>query len=405
MQTLTGTVKHYDWGSTKAIPKLLRLAEDGRPWAEYWLGTHPAGCALVDAEPDVPDAESDVPLDDWLATHDGALSAPEVTDFGTHLPYLMKVLAADQPLSLQAHPSRVDAQRGFADEQARGLAPDDPDRNFKDDWPKPEMIVALTPFEALSGFRDPAATLALFDALGVDDEIMRPTFGPLQYRQGAAALAEVFLDCLTLDDTRRAILNEVLAAAVRHGQDEGEVGQFARLAITLDEYYPDDPSLLAALLLNHVTLAPGQGLHNSAGVVHSYLQGVGIEIMASSDNVLRAGLTSKHVDHAALISIVDFDPAPPDVCDPTPDGAGVWRYPTTDQEFALWRLNPTEDDAPSPLPDDGRARIVLVTDGYVNITSDGATTELVQGEAGFVAADEAASFTGDATAYLAGPGV
>jgi len=397
MQSLTGTVKHYDWGSVKAIPKILRLADDGQPWAEYWLGTHAAGCAVVDGDPAVP-------LDGWLAGHDGSLSAAEA-QFGTRLPYLMKLLAADQPLSLQAHPSRADAQRGFADEQARGLALDDPARSFKDDWPKPEMIVALTPFEALSGFRDPAATLDLFDALGVDDEIMRPTFGPLRFRQGAAALAEVFLDCLTLDDTRRAILNEVLAAAVRHGDDGGEVGQFARLAITLDEYYPGDPSLLAALLLNHVTLEPGQGLHNAAGVVHSYLKGVGIEIMASSDNVLRAGLTSKHVDHAALISIVDFDPVPPEICEPEPAGVGVWRYPTTDDEFTLWRLSPTEDEAPCALPEPGRARIVLVTDGYLDVTSDGSTTELVQGQAGFVAADEEATFTGDATAYVAGPGV
>jgi len=396
MQSLTGTVKHYDWGSAKAIPKLLQQTADGQPWAEYWLGTHEAGCAVVN---------DDTPLSDWLAGHEGALSDPEATAFGTRLPYLMKLLAAEQPLSLQAHPSRVDAQRGFADEQARGLALDDPTRSFKDDWPKPEMIVALTPFEALSGFRDPSETLDLFDALGVDDEIMRPTFGPLRFRQGAAALAEVFLDCLTLDDTRRAILTEVLAAAVRHGQDEGEVGEFARLVITLDEYFPDDPSLLAALLLNHVTLKPGQGLHNAAGVVHSYLQGVGIEIMASSDNVLRAGLTSKHVDHAALISIVNFDPSPPDICNPEQDGPGAWHYSTPDPEFALWRLNPTEDDADSPLPEPGRARIVLVTDGYINITSGGQTTELVQGQAGFVQADEQATFTGDATAYMAGPGV
>jgi len=395
MQSLTGTVKHYDWGSVTALPKLLQQSGDGQPWAEYWLGTHEAGCALVD----------DVPLDNWLATHDGALSGPETEAFGAHLPYLLKLLAASQPLSLQAHPSRPDAQRGFADEEARGLALDDPTRSFKDDWPKPELLVALAPFEALSGFRDPSETLSLFDALGVDDDIMRPTFGPLRYRHGAAALAEVFLDCLTLDDTRRTILTEVLAAAVRHGQDEGELGDFARLAITLDEYYPDDPSLLAALLLNHVTLKPGQGLHNAAGVVHSYLQGVGIEIMASSDNVLRAGLTSKHVDHAALVSIVNFDPAPPQICDPEPDGPEVWRYPAPDPEFALWRLNPTEDDGARPLPEPGRARIVLVTDGYINISSGEGTTELVQGQAGFVQADEQATFTGDATAYMAGPGV
>ena len=398
MQSLTGTVKHYDWGSTTTIPALLRQPEDGSPWAEYWLGTHPAGDTVMGNDPGVT-------LDSWLAAHPASLSAGEHSSFGHHLPYLLKILAANQPLSLQAHPSRKEAEAGFADEQARRVPIDDPARNFKDDWPKPEMIVALTPFEALSGFRDPAETLRLFDALGVDDDVMRPTLGPLRFREGAAALAEVFLDCLTLDDTRRAILYEVLAAAVKHNGDDGDVGRFARLAIMLDEYHPGDPSLLAALLLNHVQLAVGQGLHNSAGALHSYLSGTGIEIMACSDNVLRAGLTAKHVDHAALAAIVDFVPAPPDVCNPTADGQSASNYSTPDPEFHLWRLTPKSDDEPAPLPENGRGRIVLVTDGHLIVQAANGTTELLQGQTGFVGADEQATYSGDATAFLAGPGL
>jgi len=397
MQPLTGVVKHYDWGSPDVIPTLLRHPDDGTPWAEYWLGTHAAGTATV--------VDGDTPLDVWLAAHPKSVSRAERDAFGPTLPFLLKLLSADQPLSLQAHPSRSEAQAGFDAEQARGLAPDDPDRNFRDDWPRPEMLVALTPFEALNGFRDPAHTLALFDAIGADEEVMRPTLGPLRYRDGSAALAEVFLDCLTLDGTRRAMLNEVLASAVKHVDDDGEAGRFARLAVTLDEFHPDDPSLLAALMLNHVQLAPGQALHLGPGVLHSYLRGTGVEIMASSDNVLRAGLTSKHVDHAALAAIVDFRPAAPAILKPRRQAPGVLRYPSDDPEFALWRLEPSPGTPSVALPGRGRARVVLVTDGHLLLTEGDATTELLQGESAFIGADESPQLDGDANAFLAAPGL
>jgi len=396
MESLTGVVKHYAWGSHDAIPNLLCQPEDGAPWAEYWLGTHIAGPAVL--------ADGST-LDGWLSTHQEAVNQAELASFGLHLPYLLKLLSADQPLSLQAHPSRADAEAGFAAEESRGLAIDDPNRNFKDKWPKPELLVAITPFEALSGFREPSKTLELFDALGVDEDVMRPTLGPLRYRDGAAALAEVFLDCLTLDDTRHAILNHVLSAAVRHTEDEGEAGRFARLAIMLDEYHPGDPSLLAALLLNHVDLAPGQAMHNHPGVIHSYLHGTGVEVMASSDNVLRAGLTSKHVDHAALAGIVDFRPADPDIVDPVSDGTGFWHYRTKEQEFSLWRLEPTPEVGETPLPARGQARLVLLIDGHVTMHATDEDMELVQGEAAFIGADETATIAGDAMAFLAAPGI
>lgn len=397
MQSLVGVVKHYDWGAPDAIPTILRRPEDGRPWAEYWLGTHHAGPAVL--------ADEDATLDTWLEANQGAVSEAERTAFGQHLPFLLKLLAADQPLSLQAHPSRAAAVAGFAAEQASGQAIDDPDRNFKDDWPKPELLIALTPFEALSGFREPAKTLALFEALGVNADVTSPTLGPLRYRSGAAALAEVFLDCLTLADTRLAILNQVLSAAVKHADDDGPVGQFARLAITLDEHFPGDPSLLAALLLNHVTLTPGQALHTKAGVLHSYLHGAGIEVMASSDNVLRAGLTSKHVDHEALAAIVDFEPGAAAVVQPVADGPAAWLYPSDDPEFATWRLEPSPAIGSMALPGAGRARILFVTDGHIMLHIGESSIELLQGEAAFIGADESPLAAGDALAFMAAPGL
>lgn len=408
MQSLNGVVKHYDWGAPEAIPNLLRVPDDGTPWAEYWLGTHPSGPASL-ADADDPDEAT---LAGWLDSHHQAISPAETVAFGPRLPFLLKLLAAEQPLSLQAHPNRADAQAGFAAEQAKGLPIDDPTRNFKDDWPKPELLIAVTDFEALSGFRDPAKTLELFEALGVDPEITSPTLGPLRYRAGAAALAEVFLDCLTLDGTRLAILNHVLSAAVKHQDDDNQVGAFARLAISLDEHFPGDPSLLAALLLNQVRLSPGQGLYNRAGLVHSYLRGTGIEVMASSDNVLRAGLTSKHVDHAALASIISFEPGPAGVIDALPgplgtvtDGPMSWRYPTDDAEFAIWRLEPSPLLGSTTLPGADRARIVFVTDGHLVLSDGPDALEVLQGEAVFVGADETLEMTGDAMAFMASPGL
>ena len=398
MQSLTGVVKHYDWGSLNAIPELLGHPEDGTPWAEYWLGGHSASPAVVDSD--------GTPLNYWLHDHRTAISPDERAVFGGRLPFLLKVLAADEPLSLQAHPSRADAEAGFQSEDLSGIAIDDPARNFKDDWPKPEMIVALTPFEVLSGFREPEDILDLFYALGLDNDTIRPVFGPLRYREGTAALAEVFLDCLTLDGSRQPILDQVLAAAVKHTSDDGEVGRFARLVIMLDEYHPGDSSLLAALMLNHVDLAPGQALHNTAGVVHSYLHGTGIEIMANSDNVLRAGLTSKHVDHAVLVSIVDFHPTRPEVLTPEADGAAAWHYPTSDPEFTLWRLEPTQGVGQVPLPGAGRTRLVLVTDGQLQLTLEqGDQLDLKQGQAALIGADEEPTMMGDAIAFLAAPGL
>ncbi|WP_316671163.1 mannose-6-phosphate isomerase, class I [uncultured Propionibacterium sp.] len=393
MRPLTGIVKNYAWGSPDAIPAILGVEADGNPQAEYWLGAHPSSPAVI----------GDTTLDRLVA------SRPEILGkagrrFDGQFPYLMKILAAAQPLSLQAHPSCDQARAGFQAEEARGVPLDDPTRTYKDTWPKPELLVALGPFEALWGFRDPLETAELFDALE-PRESLEPLIGPLRHRGAEAGLAEVFLECLCPDETHRAMTNGVLSAALDHADDRGRVGRFARLAIGLDEFHPSDPTILAALMLNHVHLNKGQGLHVPAGVLHAYLSGTGIEIMASSDNVVRGGLTPKHIDVDALVSLLHFTPDEPDIITPSPVGAGVSYYPTDEPEFSLWRAD-LAPDRPTDLPGAGRARILLVVEGHVSIQDErgGELGEIHQGESVFFEAPERVRLRGNCLAFVAASG-
>ncbi|MBB1578117.1 MAG: mannose-6-phosphate isomerase, class I, partial [Propionibacterium sp.] len=290
MLELIGVRQSYPWGTKDAIPSLIGQAPDAKPWAEQWYGAHPLG------DSPTPDGAT---LSEHLAQQQDQLGKAALMTFGRRLPFLMKILSAASPLSLQAHPTRQQAREGHARESLLGVPLGAPERSFKDDWPKPETIVALTSFEALVGFRDPVRTAQLFEDLGVGDALAS-VIGPLRDRDGSPALQEVFLDVLSLDD-RRHLVDEVLGAAVNHLDAPGELGLFARTAVEIDEYFPSDPGILAALLLNRFSLEPGQALALAPGVMHSYLRGCCIEVMANSDNVLRGGLTAKHIDVDALL--------------------------------------------------------------------------------------------------------
>lgn len=395
MKPLTGVIKNYAWGSTAGIPKILGTAGDGSPQAEYWLGAHPGGPASVDG----------TTLDKLIEADPSVVGEASVAAYGPQLPFLLKILSASEPLSLQAHPNQEQAAAGFAAEEARGLPIDDPTRTFKDTWHKPELMVALTPFEALAGFRDPAETIDLFGDLGLSSETINSLLGPLLHRSGEPALAQVFLDTLCLDDARRYVVDEVVSSAVRHAQDDGELGVFARTAVLLDNYHPGDPGIIAALLMNRLQLQVGEGLLIGPGVLHAYLEGTGVEVMASSDNVLRGGLTSKHIDVNALVDVVDFTPSAPRVIPaPHANDAGVARYQEDVDEFSLWRLD-LKPGVPAELPAADFGRILLVVDGYVVCEDvDGAQVELVQGQAAFVAAGEQITASGDCRAFLASAG-
>lgn len=376
MHLLQGTIQHYGWGTTDAIPKLLRQQPDGTPQAEYWLGTHPKG----------PTRTGDITLDKLIAD-DPALLGNEVRQaFGDELPFMMKVLSARHALSIQVHPSRQQAEQGHAREDAGGIPLDAPHRVYVDRWPKPEVMIALEPFETLSGFRDPLETARLFTELGVANEL-ESLITRLTERRGSATLIQIFLEILTLGDETTRVLNAVVTAAQRHADASGPTGDFARTALELNAVFPGDRGILAALLMNRITLNPGEAVFLPAGQLHAHLRGTGIEVMANSDNVIRGGLTRKHVDVQELIAVVDFEPKSPEILTPTTTGPGLESYGFSCPEFEVWRILGT--DEPVTLPGDGSARTLLITDGSLTIRgTSGHAVTLRQGDSAFIGADE-----------------
>ncbi len=396
MDKLDGRIRNYAWGSETAIPRLLGREADGTPQAEYWLGAHPTAPSLLGGS---------VALDQHIAANPEVLGDASRDAFGERLPFLMKVLAAHRALSIQVHPSREQAEEGFANENAAGVPLDSPERTFKDDWPKPELLVALEDFEALVGFRDPHETAELFAALEVGVSL-DSVLGPLTERRGSVALAEVFLDVLSLDDERMHLVTEVCAAAVKHMDAPGPLGAFARTAVELDEHYAGDPGILAALLMNRVSIPVGKGVFLPAGVMHAYLRGTGIEVMANSDNVIRGGLTPKHIDVSALIGVVEFAPHPVEFETATETSPGIVVYPQKCPEFSLWRLEISPDQGSVTLPGSDRARIVMLTAGHLRLGSQDRDIEVRQGESVFLPADpRPVTASGDAQAFLSSVGL
>lgn len=406
MRPLTGQVQHYAWGSTDAIPRILGIASDGRPWAEYWLGAHSSAPSTLDT---CSDTVSDITgsgtdLDEYLASHSSEIGVASCRAFGERLPYLVKILSAARSLSLQAHPSRAQAEVGFIAENAAGVPVNAADRLFRDDWPKPEMIVALTDFEALSGFREPARSLQLIEGLGATprvDTVLRP----LRERDAGSGLALIIRDCLTGSEGVASALADLLDAA-RRNMDRGDaVGDLAEIAVRLETDHPGDPSILVALLMNHVLLHPGEHIHQAAGTMHAYLRGTGIEIMANSDNVMRGGLTAKHVDVDALLQVADLEPCRVIPSVPEPIGDGISLYRTPYPEFRLWRVEP--GDRPVALPGTDRGRILLVISGELECSAGSKELAVGPGRSAWLAADEAVSVrSGEpAVAFLAAPGV
>jgi mannose-6-phosphate isomerase len=394
-ERLTGKLQPYAWGSTTFIPELLGEQPTGEPQAELWLGAHASA----------PSTLGDRPLAEVIAEDPaGVVGSASVRAFGAGLPFLLKVLAAAKPLSLQAHPSREQAEQGFEREEQAGIAADAAERLYKDTWPKPEMLCALMETEALCGFRDPDETHRLFSGLGVDaaTALVAPlaeTDTPPEER-----LAAVFGRLLQLEDDERTVVRQVAAAAEEvGGDDDPELRLFARTARELGEHFDDDPGVLAALLLNRVPLRLHEAVFLPAGNLHAYLHGGGVEIMANSDNVMRGGLTPKHVDADELLAILDFSPGFPGYVEPVEDSPGRWRYPTPAPEFALWRLEPRDSSVEVPVS--ALARVLLVADGSVRVRGSAADLPLERGQSAFARAGEVLTVDGSGTVFVAGPGV
>ncbi|WP_328317784.1 mannose-6-phosphate isomerase, class I [Streptomyces sp. NBC_00388] len=383
MDRLVNTVRPYAWGSPTAIPALTGAEPTGEPQAEMWLGAHPGAPSRIDR------GAGDQALSAVIAAAPEAeLGERAVARFGPGLPFLLKLLAAGAPLSLQVHPDLGQAQKGYEGEERRGVPVDAPHRNYKDANHKPELICALTPFDGLCGFRAPEDSADLLAALEVDS--LKPYVDILRAHPEEAALREVLTAILSADPAvMRTTVDEAAAAAERLG---GAHAPYASIA----HHYPGDPGVIAAMLLNHVQLQPGEALFLGAGIPHAYLNGLGVEIMANSDNVLRCGLTPKHVDVPELLRIVRFEATEPGILRPeaAPDGEELYETPI--DEFRLSRYVRPEDALPLALPS-ASAQILLCTAGAPQAGELG----LKPGQSVFVPAGESVTLSGAGTVFRA----
>ncbi len=376
MDLLENPIKAYAWGSHRVIAELLgHPSPSPGPEAELWLGAHPSGPSKI-----VRDGIAASLYDVIRAAPATEIGAAALEAFGPRLPFLMKVLAADEPLSLQAHPSNAQAAAGFDREEAAGIPRDAPNRNYKDRSHKPELICALTPFDALYGFRDIAASRALLDALGVAE--LSSARAALDASSAPVALRAAFTALMTMPKSLAEVAARATVAACSR-----DVPRFARELAwgrRIGALYPGDIGVAVALLMNLVHLEPGEALYLPAGNLHAYLDGAGIEIMAASDNVLRGGLTPKFVDVSELLAVLEFAETPVRKTVPRIEGAAA-VYDTPTPEFLLSCLAVAAGER-APLTSRG-PEIVLCTEGHVALTAaSGGRLDLPRGASAYISA-------------------
>jgi mannose-6-phosphate isomerase len=396
-------VQPYAWGSRTAIAELQgRQVPSAGPEAELWIGAHPSAPSVVER----PGGRTT--LDAVIAADpDRELGARCAREFGGRLPFLLKVLAAEKALSIQVHPSRAQAEAGFAEENARGLAPGAAGRNYVDDWPKPELLYALTRFEVLAGMRDAADAAELFTALEVPP--LAPVADGLAAAArpggaGAVALTDALARLLSWPLARRsALIEAVITACRRLAAGGGGYAAACAATVRIAGDHPGDMGIVASLLLRHAVLEPGQAVFMRAGGLHAYLRGTGIELMANSDNVVRAGLTGKHIDIAELLKLTDPSVGLPLVTG-RDLGDGVLAYESPAPEFRLYRAD--LGSAEITLPGSG-PRLVLCTAGTVSLArQDGTAIKAARGESCFVsAADGPVTAAGPGVIFLATAGI
>ena len=379
MRRLEPARQQYAWGSTSAIPALLGRADDGAPWAEAWYGSHPAGPARV--------AEGAALSDLIDAEPERLLGEDIIWRFGRRLPFLLKLIAPEQPLSLQVHPSQAQAAEGYALEEEAGIALDHPSRNYKDTNHKPEMVLALTRFQAVAGFRAPRRAVEVL--AGLDSPLARRMRRTLRLNPTRYGIRQVFSDVVSAA-TRPS--PQEIDALVTEIAARFEAGTSPSLrvdsnVVRMAETFPGDPGIAAALLLNPVTLQPGEALFVPAGSVHAYISGLGVEVMASSDNVLRAGLSAKHIDVPEMLACVDYVAAPP--VRPAPEylSRATRAYYAPVDDFELMVTTVVAADGRLPVPGRG-PRILLAVEGAMTLVTQTDSQTLAQGEAVFVGADE-----------------
>jgi len=372
MQKLNNSLQNYAWGSKTALTELYGIENpQGLPMAELWMGAHPKSPSTVEVNGEARSLREVIDADK-VAT----LGKAVAERFG-ELPFLFKVLCADQPLSIQVHPSKAAAEQGFARENAAGIPLSAAERNYKDANHKPELVYALTPFQAMNGFRELHEIVSLLEPVAG----AHPQIAHFLENTNEANLAKLFATLLSLQDEAKSRAIGVLKSALN--AREGEPWQTIK-SIAID--YPDDSGLFSPLLLNVITLQPGEAMFLFAETPHAYLKGVALEVMANSDNVLRAGLTPKFIDIPELLANLKFQakPAATLLTQPQRDGETLnFPIPVEDFAFAIHGLSA----APQALAQNSAALLFCI-EGQAVIEKSGQQLVLKPGESCFVAANE-----------------
>lgn len=365
---LKNPIQEYDWGSKTAIQTLLGLpVPSEKPAAELWLGAHPKAPSQV-----MVDGEWQS-LEKVIERNPVSVLGKRVAErFSNKLPFLFKVLAADRPLSIQVHPNLEEAREGFERENRLGISLDASGRNYKDANHKPEILCAITPFEGLKGFRAPEAILSLMDRVSVStlfDELSR-----LKKETDGSGLKRFFTSLVSMDQARRErVIDEAIRGAERCVNEDRSFYWM----VELNREYPGDIGVLSPIIFNLVELGPGEAIYIPANELHVYLKGVGMELMANSDNVLRGGLTPKHVDVPELLKIVNFSPEPVRKIKPHPGGLpGERIYATPAEEFQLSEISVANGDPFNSERDRG-VEIMICMEGEARIKERGDSEPLL----------------------------
>jgi len=394
IRILKNTVQEYAWGSHTAIPNLLgKEVPSAKPQAELWMGAHAKAPSMVQFD------NNWISLLELIEKHPVNYLGNEVAKkFNNRLPYLFKVLAAAKPLSIQAHPSIFQADQGFEEESRLGIPLHAPERNYKDNNHKPECICALTYFWALNGFRKISDILSFMEKIypkGLEIEIDK-----LQKSQNSRGLKSFFQALMTMEKDRR---KQVTNDAVKNAKNYSEVDESFQWMINLNREYPSDIGIFSPILLNLICLRPGQTMFLPAGELHAYLDGVGIELMANSDNVLRGGLTPKHVDVPELLNVLNFKERHINILLPEQLNDCEYRYPTQAEEFVLSVIH--IDEGKTCISSFTRSiEIILCTEGKAYVNDFGKDEKIVihQGTSIVIpAAVKRYGIAGNATLYKA----
>ncbi len=390
---LQNTVLHYAWGSPTSLPQLLgKENPSGRPWAELWMGAHPKAPSLVNCD------GRWVSLKDLIEQHpQDMLGHRAAARFKNTLPYLLKVLAVAKPLSIQAHPSLEQAKAGFERENKQGIALNASQRNFKDENHKPECICAMSEFYALCGFRNITDIVAMMSAScpqGLADELKN-----LKKNSDSSGLKTFFIALMNMDSRRRKRVIDEALQNIDKFSDQRLKHWIKKLATE----YPTDIGILSPIFLNLICLEPGQALFLPAGELHAYLEGLGIELMANSDNVLRGGLTVKHIDISQLVNVIQFRPRTVDILSAAATGGNEKIYYNPSEEFILSSICIAGQSCYESSPSRS-IEILLCTDGKASVKDYGAKHifEIEKGDSVIVpAAVKHYTISGDAVVYKA----